>query len=107
MKKLIRDTMMENGEYSMKRVSAFTAFWIAQLYIVAVHIWDWKVMEFVYEWLMGWSFLAVTGTVVDKKLMNKANIFNTMTGGGTVQKETVEKTTTTTKVDGKKTDDIG
>jgi hypothetical protein len=106
MKKLIRDTLMENGEYSMKRVSSFVAFWIAQLYIVLVHYYNWKVMEFVYEWLMGWSFLVITGTVIDKKLMNKANLFNIATGGGTVEKETVEKTTIK-KVDAKPSDEIG
>jgi hypothetical protein len=98
---------MEKGEYSLKRVSAFVAFWIAQLYIVAVHIFQWSVMEFVYEWLMGWSFLVITGTVVDKILMNRSGIFSAIAGqSGSVETERVEKTTIK-KVDGKPKDEIG
>jgi hypothetical protein len=89
---------MENGAFSMKRVSAFMAFWLAQAYIITVHVFGWDVMQFVYEWLMGWAAYVITGTVVDKKLINKSMSFG-------VETERVEKTKIK-KVDGKP-DEIG
>ena len=92
MKKIIIDTMQENGAWSLKRVSAFCSFWLAQIYEFILHtILGYSTHEYVYEWLMGWSAFVIIGTVVDKKILSKNNILP-----GTIETERVEKTTTTT-----------
>ena len=102
MKKIFVDTLMENGSWSLKRVSAFVSFWLAQFYEFVLHTWlDHHTHEYVYEWLMGWSAFVIIGTVVDKKMLSK-NIL-TQPGTQAVETQRVEKTTITKKT----TDEVG
>jgi hypothetical protein len=67
-KKLINDTLKPNGKWSMKRLSAFTSFWMAIVYAFLPLLKPFKVHEFVFVGLLTYSATAIGLTVWNKKI---------------------------------------
>lgn len=70
--KVINDTLKENGKWSIKRISSFSAFWIATVYAFTPLFTPFKVYEFVFWGFMTYSATGILGTVWNKKI-DKAN----------------------------------
>jgi hypothetical protein len=67
-KELINETLKPNGKWSIKRLSAFTSFWIAVLYALLPLFKPFKVHEFVFVGLLTYSATAIGLTVWSKKI---------------------------------------
>ena len=67
-KKLIKDTLKPNGKWSIKRLSAFTSFWMAILYAFLPLVNPFKVHEFVFVGLLTYSAASIGLTVWNKKI---------------------------------------
>ena len=68
MKKLINETLKPNGKWSIKRISAFTSFWIAVTYAFIPLFYAIKVHEFVFVGLLTYSATSLGLTVWNKKI---------------------------------------
>jgi hypothetical protein len=68
LKKLIADTLQPNGKWSMKRIGAFTSFWIAIVYAFAPIFSVIEIKEFVFVGLLTYSATSIGLTVWNKKL---------------------------------------
>lgn len=66
LKKLIADTLQPNGKWSMKRIGAFTSFWIAIIYAFAPIFAVIEIKEFVFVGLLTYSATAIGLTVWNK-----------------------------------------
>jgi hypothetical protein len=73
-KKLISDTLKPNGKWSMKRLSAFTSFWMAIVYALLPLFKPFKVHEFVFVGLLTYSATAIGLTVWNKSIKDGQNI---------------------------------
>jgi len=73
-KKLISDTLKPNGKWSMKRLSAFTSFWMAIVYALLPLLKPFKVHEFVFVGLLTYSATAIGLTVWNKSIKDGQNI---------------------------------
>ena len=67
-KKLISDTLKPNGKWSIKRLSAFTSFWVAIAYAALPLFKNFKVHEFVFVGLLTYSATAIGLTVWNKSI---------------------------------------
>jgi hypothetical protein len=67
-KELINETLKPNGKWSIKRLSAFTSFWIAVMYALLPLFKPFKVHEFVFVGLLTYSATAIGLTVWSKKI---------------------------------------
>jgi hypothetical protein len=67
-KELINETLKPNGKWSIKRLSAFTSFWIAVMYALLPLFKPFKVHEFVFVGLLTYSATAIGLTVWNKKI---------------------------------------
>lgn len=67
--KIIRDTLMTNGKWSIKRLGAFSAFYTASVYVF-IPIWvpTFPVHEFVFWGFMTFGSAALGMTVWNKKI---------------------------------------
>lgn len=70
--------MQENDRWSMKRLSAFAAFWLAIAYEfiigpVATKWFGYPIHEYVFEGLLMFAGYIITGSIIDKKFVNKAS----------------------------------
>lgn len=68
MKKLIDDTLKVNGKYSIKRIGAFTSFWLSVIYAMLPLSVTFEVHEFVFIGLLTYSATAIGLTVWNKTL---------------------------------------
>lgn len=67
--KIIRDTLMTNGKWSLKRLASFSAFWVAVCYVfLPVWIPLFIVHEFVFWGFMTFGASAIGMTVWNKKI---------------------------------------
>jgi hypothetical protein len=81
MNKIINETLKTNGKWSMKRISAFCAFWGAILYEVGAlilstffnHVTS---KEYVFQGLLTWAGVVILGSIADKKFENKNIVKN-------------------------------
>jgi hypothetical protein len=73
LKKLISDTLQPNGKWSMKRIGAFTSFWIAIIYAFAPIFAVIEIKEFVFVGLLTYSATAIGLTVWNKKIQKDAS----------------------------------
>lgn len=67
-KKFINDTLKPNGKWSIKRISAFTSFWLAIIYAFVPLLYPFKVHEFVFVGLLAYSSASIGLTVLNKKI---------------------------------------
>jgi hypothetical protein len=67
-KKIIADTLQPNGKWSMKRIGAFTSFWISIAYAFAPIFSVIEIKEFVFVGLLTYSATAIGLTVWNKKI---------------------------------------
>ena len=67
-KKLINETLKREGKWSIKRLSAFTSFWMAVFYAIIPLFKPFKVHEFVFVGLLTYSATAIGMTVWNKKI---------------------------------------
>jgi hypothetical protein len=67
-KKLINETLKPNGKWSIKRISSFTAFWLAVIYAFVPLFKDIKIQEFVFVGLLTYSATSLGLTVWNKKI---------------------------------------
>lgn len=67
-KELIEDTLKRNGKWSIKRLSAFTSFWMAVIYALIPLLKPFKVHEFVFVGLLTYSATSLGLTVWNKKI---------------------------------------
>jgi len=67
-RKLINETLRPSGKWSIKRIGAFTSFWVAIVYAFAPLFKDFKVHEFVFVGLLTYSATALGLTVWNKKI---------------------------------------
>jgi hypothetical protein len=67
-KELIEDTLKPNGKWSIKRLSAFTSFWMAVIYALIPLFKPFKVHEFVFVGLLTYSATSLGLTVWNKKI---------------------------------------
>ncbi len=67
-RKIISDTLKPNGKWSIKRLSAFTSFWVAIAYASLPLFQDFKVHEFVFVGLLTYSATAIGLTVWNKSI---------------------------------------
>jgi hypothetical protein len=67
-KELIEETLKRNGKWSIKRLSAFTSFWMAVIYALIPLLKPFKVHEFVFVGLLTYSATSLGLTVWNKKL---------------------------------------
>jgi hypothetical protein len=67
-RKLINETLRPSGKWSIKRLSAFTSFWIAVLYAFAPLVTTFKVHEFVFIGLLTYSATSLGLSVWNKKI---------------------------------------
>lgn len=65
---LINETLKREGKWSIKRLSAFTSFWIAVLYAIMPLLKPFKVHEFVFVGLLTYSATSLGLTVWNKKI---------------------------------------
>ena len=68
LKKLIADTLQPNGKWSMKRLGAFTSFWLSVIYAFAPIFSVIEIKEFVFVGLLTYSATAIGLTVWNKSL---------------------------------------
>jgi len=68
LKKLIAETLQPNGKWSMKRIGAFTSFWIAIVYAFAPIFAVIEIKEFVFVGLLTYSATSIGLTVWNKKI---------------------------------------
>lgn len=72
--KLLKDTLQENGKWSIKRISSFTSFHVAIIYaFIPVCLPEFKIYEFVFWGFTTYSATGILGTVWNKKI-DKPNI---------------------------------
>lgn len=67
-KKLINETLRPNGKWSIKRLGAFTSFWIAVVYACIPFFRTFEVKEFVFIGLLSYSAAALGLSVWNKKI---------------------------------------
>lgn len=67
-KKLIADTLKPNGKWSIKRLSAFTSFWMAMCYAMLPLFKSFELHEFVFVGLLTYSATAIGLTVWNKTI---------------------------------------
>lgn len=67
-KELIEETLKRNGKWSIKRLSAFTSFWMAVIYALIPLFKPFKVHEFVFVGLLTYSATSLGLTVWNKKI---------------------------------------
>jgi hypothetical protein len=67
-KKLIDDTVKVNGKYSIKRIGAFTSFWLSVIYAMLPLAVTFEVHEFVFVGLLTYSATAIGLTVWNKTI---------------------------------------
>jgi len=67
-RKLINETLRPSGKWSIKRIGAFTSFWVSIVYAFAPLFKDFKVHEFVFVGLLTYSATALGLTVWNKKI---------------------------------------
>lgn len=70
---LINETLKENGKWSIKRISAFTAFWVAVVYAFLPAFVTFEIHEFVFWGFITYSATGILGTVWNKKI-DKPNL---------------------------------
>lgn len=70
MRKLINETLRPNGKWSIKRLGAFTSFWVAVVYAMLPFFRTFKVHEFVFVGLLTYSATAIGLTVWNKSIKN-------------------------------------
>lgn len=68
MRKLINDTLKPNGKWSIKRIGAFTSFWLSVIYAMLPLTATFEVHEFVFIGLLTYSATAIGLTVWNKTL---------------------------------------
>jgi hypothetical protein len=73
LKKLISDTLQPNGKWSMKRIGAFTSFWIAIVYAFTPIFSVIEIKEFVFVGLLTYSATSIGLTVWNKKIKQDEN----------------------------------
>lgn len=73
MKKIIVDTLQPNGKWSMKRIGAFTSFWISIVYAFAPIFAVIEIHEFVFVGLLTYSATAIGLTLWNKKIKQDAS----------------------------------
>jgi hypothetical protein len=77
--KLLHDTLKENGKWSIKRISAFSAFWVAVVYaFIPIIYTKFEVHEFVFWGFVTYSATGILGTVWNKKI-DKPNLISNET----------------------------
>ena len=65
--KILRQTLKTANKWSIKRVAAFTSFWIAAIYaFVPVLYPEFEIHEFVF-----WGFITFSGTAMGMTVWNK------------------------------------
>ena len=74
MKKLINETLKPNGKWSMKRLGAFSSFWIAIVYAFTPVLAVVEIHEFVFVGLLTYSATAIGLTVWNKKQSTNESI---------------------------------
>jgi hypothetical protein len=67
-KELINETLKPNGKWSIKRLSAFTSFWMAVIYALIPLFNPFKVHEFVFVGLLTYSATSLGLSVWNKKI---------------------------------------
>jgi len=67
-KELINETLRPSGKWSIKRLSAFTSFWIGVVYAFVPLVTTFKVHEFVFIGLLTYSATAIGLSVWNKKI---------------------------------------
>lgn len=73
MRKLINETLKPGGKWSMKRIGAFTSFWMAIIYAFIPVFAVIEVKEFVFVGLLTYSATAMGLTVWNKKIKDESN----------------------------------
>jgi hypothetical protein len=73
MRKLINETLKPGGKWSMKRIGAFTSFWMAIIYAFAPIFSVIEIKEFVFVGLLTYSATAIGLTVWNKKIKDESN----------------------------------
>jgi hypothetical protein len=73
MRKLINETLKPGGKWSMKRIGAFTSFWMAIIYAFIPVFAVIEVKEFVFVGLLTYSATAIGLTVWNKKIKDESN----------------------------------
>ena len=68
MKQLINDTLKPNGKWSIKRLGAFTSFWLSIIYAMLPLAVAFEVHEFVFVGLLTYSATAIGLTVWNKTI---------------------------------------
>lgn len=76
MRKLINDTLKPNGKWSIKRIGAFTSFWLSAIYAILPLSCPFEVHEFVFIGLLTYSATAIGLTVWNKSLKSNDNETN-------------------------------
>lgn len=66
--KLINETLKREGKWSIKRLSAFTSFWLAVCYALIPLFAKFQVEEFVFVGLLTYSAASIGLTVWSKKI---------------------------------------
>ena len=69
-KRLINETLKREGKWSIKRLSAFTSFWLAVCYALIPLFAKFEVKEFVFVGLLTYSATAIGLTVWNKSIEN-------------------------------------
>lgn len=67
-KKLINETLRPSGKWSIKRLGAFSSFWIAIVYAFTPIVYNIKIHEFVFIGLLGYSAAALGLSVWNKQI---------------------------------------
>jgi hypothetical protein len=73
MRTLIKETLKPGGKWSMKRIGAFTSFWMAIIYAFIPVFAVIEVKEFVFVGLLTYSATAMGLTVWNKKIKDESN----------------------------------
>lgn len=73
-KELINDTLKPNGKWSMKRLGAFSSFWLSIVYAFTPVFAVIEIKEFVFVGLLTYSATAIGLTVWNKKIQNNESI---------------------------------
>jgi len=68
LKKLINETLKPNGKWSIKRLSAFTSFWLSVVYAFLPLFYKIELKEFVFVGLLTYSATSLGLTVWNKKI---------------------------------------
>lgn len=76
MKKVIRETLQQNGKWSIKRIAGFSSFYFGCAYaFIPIFLPKFIVHEFVFWGFMTFSGSALLGTILEKKRISE-NIEN-------------------------------